>query len=189
MSPERWSQVKALLERVLARPAHEREEFLRHSCLGDSELYDEVTYLVEAHAADPKFREKHPDTAPLEGQQDPRIGATVKGRYRIKSRLGSGGVGVVYLAEDLHLMSRLVVVKFLHEQGRSQPGRLVKFLLEGLVFLHFKAGAEQKVLKGVAAEDAMDNQAEFVPLEINPVVAHSKPMQCASSALQFSELI
>src|SRR5436190_3876396 len=130
MSPERWSQVKALLERVLARPAHEREEFLRHSCLGDSELYDEVTYLVEAHAADPNFREKHPDTAPLEGQQDPRIGATVKGRYRIKSRLGSGGVGVVYLAEDLHLMSRLVVVKFLHEQGRSQPGRLVKFLQE-----------------------------------------------------------
>ena len=36
----------------------------------------------------------------------------------------------MYLAEDLHLMSRLVVVKFLHEQGRSQPGRLVKFLQE-----------------------------------------------------------
>ena len=43
MSPERWSQVKTLLERVLARPAHEREEFLRHAALGDDELYDEVS--------------------------------------------------------------------------------------------------------------------------------------------------
>ena len=69
MSPERWSQVKALLERVLARPAHEREEFLRHSCLGDSELYDEVTHLVEAHAADPNFREKHPERRRSKGSR------------------------------------------------------------------------------------------------------------------------
>ena len=43
MSPGRSSQVKTLLERVLARPVHEREEFLRHACAGDQELYDEVS--------------------------------------------------------------------------------------------------------------------------------------------------
>ncbi len=127
MSPERWSQVRTLLERVLARPHHEREEFLRHRCAGDDDLYNEVWHLVEAKAADPSLLDR---TAPVTGNKDPRIGATVKNRYRIKSRLGSGGVGVVYLAEDLHLMSRLVVVKFLHEHGRTDPGRLVKFLQE-----------------------------------------------------------
>jgi serine/threonine protein kinase len=130
MTPERWSQVKTLLERALSRPAHEREEFLRHACGTDGDLYAEVTHLVNAHAADHDLLENHPETAPLDSHKDPRIGIVVKNRYRIKSRLGSGGVGVVYLAEDLNLMSRLVVVKFLHEHGRSDPARLVKFLQE-----------------------------------------------------------
>src|SRR5919107_3610686 len=130
MTPERWSQVKSLLERALARPRHEREEYLRHACAGDEDLYEEVAHLVSAHSADSQFLERHPETAPIESVDDRRIGRTVKNRYRIKSRLGSGGVGVVYLAQDLHLMNRLVVVKFLHEHGRAQPGRLVKFLQE-----------------------------------------------------------
>ena len=130
MTPERWSQVKNLLERALSRPRHEREEYLRHAAGTDDDLYDEVAHLVAAHDADPAFLDRHPQTAPLASAADRRIGTTIKGRYRIKSKLGSGGVGVVYLAEDLNLMSRLVVVKFLHEHGGRQPGRLIKFLQE-----------------------------------------------------------
>ena len=130
MTPERWSQVKTLLDRALARPAHERDIFLRRACGKDEELYAEVSHLVKAHTSDSELIRKHPETAPVEAQRDPRIGTVVKNRYRIRSRLGSGGVGVVYLAEDLNLMSRLVVVKFLHEQGRSDPAKLVKFLQE-----------------------------------------------------------
>jgi serine/threonine protein kinase len=130
MTPERWSQVKNLLERALSRPRHEREEYLRHAAGTDEDLYDEVAHLVAAHDADPAFLDKHPETAPLDPVNDRRVGKTIKNRYRIKSRLGSGGVGVVYLAEDLNLMSRLVVVKFLHEHGNRQQGRLIKFLQE-----------------------------------------------------------
>ena len=85
---------------------------------------------MKAHTSDSELLRRHPETAPVDAQRDPRIGMVVKNRYRIRSRLGSGGVGVVYLAEDLNLMSRLVVVKFLHEQGRSDPAKLVKFLQE-----------------------------------------------------------
>lgn len=126
MTPERWSQVKNLLDRALARRPEEREEYLRHACGDDQDLYNEVSSLVAASAqADASIV-----TAPLKDIADPHLGHTVKGRYRIKSKLGSGGVGIVYLAEDLKLMSRLVVVKFLHEHGQAEPGRLTKFLQE-----------------------------------------------------------
>ena len=93
-------------------------------------MYFEVSKLIEGEELDAPLRDNSPTSDPFETHLDSRIGRVLKGRYRVRSRLGSGGVGVVYLAEDLHLMSRLVVVKFLHEHGRSEPGRLVKFLQE-----------------------------------------------------------
>lgn len=41
-------------------------------------------------------------------------GCTLKGRYQVMSRLASGGAGDVWLAHDLHLSGRAVVVKTPH---------------------------------------------------------------------------
>ena len=38
MTPERWRQIKALLESALERTGHEREAFLDDACAGDPEL-------------------------------------------------------------------------------------------------------------------------------------------------------
>ncbi|MGZ3426708.1 MAG: protein kinase domain-containing protein [Polyangia bacterium] len=45
--------------------------------------------------------------------EDPLVGATIDGRYRIKERLGQGGVGAVYHGEHVET-KRAVAVKVLH---------------------------------------------------------------------------
>src|SRR3974390_2802380 len=62
-------------------------------------------------------------------------------------------------------------------------------LLQGLVLLHLQAGAEEEILQGVSVENAVNHQPQIVPFEIDPVVAHPKPVQRASGPLQFPELI
>jgi serine/threonine protein kinase len=54
---------------------------------------------------------------------------TLVSHYRVLSRLGSGGMGVVYAAEDLTL-SRQVALKFLSETMESNPQSLERLRRE-----------------------------------------------------------
>ena len=55
------------------------------------------------------------------------IGQTVKGRYQIDKQLAVGGFGVVYLARDLELLGKPVVIKHLRERALGDEWAVNKF--------------------------------------------------------------
>ena len=54
---------------------------------------------------------------------DPLIGAVIRGNFRVLKRIGAGGMGVIYTAEQLSL-GRTVVVKMLHKDAATDGRRL-----------------------------------------------------------------
>ena len=66
------------------------------------------------HAATVAVRtRKKPPTATTDPAVDPLIGKLLDGRYRIRARLGEGGVGAVYEAEHVQI-KKTVALKVLH---------------------------------------------------------------------------
>src|SRR4030095_13602339 len=56
------------------------------------------------------------------------VGATLD-RYKIESKLGEGGMGVVYRARDTHL-DRIVAIKVLPQDKVADPDRKQRFVQE-----------------------------------------------------------
>src|ERR1043165_9834752 len=130
MTPERWQQIKAVLEEALERDPHERESFLDEACGGDSELRVEVEALIDSHARSGDFIESPAYEVLADSLTQSALvpGANI-GPYEIIRRLGSGGMGDIYLAEDKRL-ERKVALKALPAHFTKDAERVRRFQLE-----------------------------------------------------------
>ena len=66
-----------------------------------------------------------------EAPADPLLGTVVAGRFRVRERIGAGGMGTVYLAEQT-AVDRAVVLKFLHPHLFRQTDLVERFHREAL---------------------------------------------------------
>src|SRR5262245_52816208 len=86
--------------------AAERVRYLDAACGGDAELRRRIEELLAADVAAEKFLESPPapvttdDPSRSTDDDGPAVGTVVAGRYKLLQRIGEGGMGVVYMAEQ-----------------------------------------------------------------------------------------
>jgi serine/threonine-protein kinase len=108
MSPQRWQQISAILDRLLDLPPDQRPAALAAAAGGDDDLRLQVAGLLRAAEQEEGLRDRPAAAAfptlmaavaAADGEDDAAARIDSVGPFHVSAELGRGGMGVVYLAE------------------------------------------------------------------------------------------
>jgi serine/threonine protein kinase/Tfp pilus assembly protein PilF len=132
MTPARLQTIEEIFHAALDQEPDQISAFLDTACEGDDVLRRKVEALLSSHQRAGAFIE-----APVggiatriieNGQADSLVGHTI-GHYKISKRIGTGGMGDVYLATDM-TAGRKAALKLLPERFTGNAERLKRFQQE-----------------------------------------------------------
>ncbi|MDX2034107.1 MAG: SUMF1/EgtB/PvdO family nonheme iron enzyme [Blastocatellia bacterium] len=124
---DRQERIKRIFGEALEKPAGERAAWLAEACAGDEPLRREVESLLGYETAAGDFIETPAVNlaARLLAEDLTKTGRRI-GPYLVRSRIGAGGMGEVWLAEDPRL-HRKVALKLLSAHFTADPERIRRF--------------------------------------------------------------
>ena len=155
LTPDDFRRIREVFESALERSSGERRAFVEEACGGNTLLVAEVNRMLDADARDDRLLNRgdrlRPTVCPSchaalaaddrfcrqcgtpahgSGSDEGRFraGALFANRFRIVARLGRGGMGDVYRADDLEV-GQPVALKFLTgpSVGPAKAGHYVRF--------------------------------------------------------------
>jgi WD40 repeat protein len=110
----------------ISMPA-ERAGFLDSACKDDPELRGQVESLLEAHHEAGDFLCETIKLPPIDSMTEPR--GTMIGRYKLLEKIGEGGFGIVYMAEQQEPVQRKVALKII-KAGMDTQEVIARFAAE-----------------------------------------------------------
>lgn len=127
--PEDWPRVRAVFEQALQHSGRERQNYLAGACGGCGPLREQVDALLASHDQAERFLEQPPSLVQELAGPPGDLSGRIVGGCRILSRIGSGGMGDVYLGHD-DTLDRPVAFKLLSGGAHSDPAHLRRFQQE-----------------------------------------------------------
>jgi eukaryotic-like serine/threonine-protein kinase len=121
MTPERWQQIRDVLEEVQELEPAQRSSFLDRACSSDQSMRQELEVLLASgDDANSTFLRSAPGLDGLIASLDGilsggglEVGQVFAERFQLIRRLGEGGMGQVWLAEQTSPVRRQVALKLI----------------------------------------------------------------------------
>jgi serine/threonine protein kinase len=132
LDPGRWKRIDEIFHAALDREHSVRAAFLNEACQGDDSLRKELERLIGCHEKESNLLDRPPSdlAAAFLIKKDTDI-ETIS-HYQILRKIGRGGMGEVYLAEDTRL-NRKVALKLLPIEFTKDTERIRRFEQEARV--------------------------------------------------------
>jgi serine/threonine protein kinase/Flp pilus assembly protein TadD len=132
--------------------AEERVAYLHQVCDGDKALFQRVSALLRAHEESQTFLESPPRMLAAAGDHSNVEVPSRIGPYKLREKIGEGGMGVVYVAEQTEPVRRKLALKII-KPGMGSRDVVARFEAERQALAMMDHPHIARVFDGGATED------------------------------------